>query len=156
MGLPAEIWQTLRAYVKGELQIVCILAVLYAVGFAIAGVPGWFAVAVLCALLYLVPIFGSPIAVLLALAVTFFADRTFWQVLGVLIAWVIVQTIEGFYLTPHILGKHTRIGPLAVFFGVALGGALFGFFGILLAVPAMAVAAVVWRHLDRSGPAALK
>lgn len=156
VGLLAEILQTLKAWLKGEAQIVCILALLYAIGFALTGVPGWFVVAVICALLHLVPIVGAPLGLLLALAVTFFADRTFWQVMGVLIAWVIVQSIEGFYLSPYILGKRTRIAPLAVFFGVALGGSIFGFFGILLAVPAMAVAMVIYRYLDRSRPSALK
>ncbi len=156
MGLLGEIVQTLHAWVKGEAQIVAVLLVLYAIGFGFAQVPAWYVIAPLCAFLYLIPLFGSPIGLILALLVTFFADRTIWQVLAVLLVWVVIQGIEGFYLTPHILGKRTRLGPLAVFFGVIAGSSLFGFFGVLFAVPAMAVAMVIWRYWERSRTSALK
>ena len=54
--------------------------------------------------------------------------------------FVAVQIIEGYFLTPRILGGRMRLHPMAVFLGMLIGGKLFGFLGIILAVPAIAVA----------------
>ncbi len=156
MSLLSEILATLANWLKGELQIVAILAVLYTVGFALAGVPAWVLLGPLCAVLYLVPIFGAPLGLILVLAATALAGRSFPQILAALAVWILVEALEGFYLTPHILGKRTRLGAMAVFFGVIAASALFGPIGIFFAVPAMSVAMVIYRYFNRSRTSAVK
>jgi predicted PurR-regulated permease PerM len=146
VDLIREILATLGSYLKGQAQIILILAVLYTAGFALVPVPGWFLVGPVCALMYVVPIFGSLIGLAIAMASTLLAGQDLFRLLWVLGVWVVIQGLEGFWLSPRILGKRTRVGPLAVFFGVAVASSLFGFLGVLLAVPAMAVALVIWRH----------
>ncbi len=144
-----EIFGTLGNWVKGELQITSILVVLYTAGFALTHVPAWFLLGPLCGLLYLVPILGGPIGLVLTLAVSFFAGRPFGYLLGTLAVWVFAQGLEGFYLTPHILGKRTRLGPFAVFIGIIAASAVFGPVGVIFAVPVMSVLLVIWRYIDR-------
>ncbi len=149
-ALISEILSTLGHWVKGELQITSILVALYTVGFAITHVPAWYLIGPLCGLLYLVPIIGGPIGLILALAVSFFANRPFGYLLGTLGVWVFLQGLEGFYLTPRILGRHTKLSPLAVFVGVIGASAVFGPIGVIFAVPIMAVLLVIWRYIDRA------
>jgi predicted PurR-regulated permease PerM len=68
-----------------------------------------------------------------------------WRILGVVGVFVVVQTLEGFVLTPRILGKSVGLSAMTVFVCGLIGGALFGPLGLLLAVPIAAVAAVAWR-----------
>ena len=63
-----------------------------------------------------------------------------------------VQTLEGFYLTPCILGRNLGLSPVTVFLCVLAGGFLFGPLGMLLAAPIAAVAAIVWRSVQRQNP----
>ncbi len=149
-GLISEIFSTLGNWVKGELQITSILVALYTVGFAITHVPAWFLLGPLCGLLYLIPIVGGPIGLILTLAVSFFAGRPFGYLLGTLGVWVFLQGLEGFYLTPRILGRHTKLSPLAVFVGAIGASAVFGPIGVIFAVPVMAVLLVIWRYIDRT------
>ena len=147
--LATQIVEILGNWLKGELQITAILALIYTLGFALAHVPAWYLLGPLCGLLYLVPIFGGPVGLILTLAVTYFADRPIGYVLAALGIWIFAQALEGFYLTPQILGKRTKLGPFAVFVGVIAASAIFGPLGVIFAVPAMSVALVVYRYFDR-------
>ncbi|MCL4401304.1 MAG: AI-2E family transporter, partial [Acidobacteria bacterium] len=106
-----------------------------------------------CGLLNLVPRFGGLIAMALAFLLAL-AFRGFLDALGALGVCVFVQAIEGFVLTPRILGRRLQMPALAVFLAVLLGGALFGFLGMLLAVPALAVLNVIWKFVRDSRSAA--
>ena len=148
-GLPGQIASTLGNWLKGELQITGILVVLYTIGFGLIHVPAWFLLGPLCGLLYLVPIFGGPVGLVLTLAITFFAGRSMGTLLEALGIWVFLQGFEGFYLTPRILGKVTKLGPFVVFIGVIAASAVFGPLGVLFAVPVMSVALVIYRYFDQ-------
>lgn len=149
-ALIRDIFSTLGNWVKGELQVTGILVVLYTIGFAFTHVPGWFLLGPLCGLLNLVPVFGSPLGMILTLGISFFAGRPFGYLLATLGVWVFLQGLEGFYLTPQILGRRTRLGPLAVFVGVIGASAVFGPIGVIFAVPIMAVLLVIWRYIDHA------
>jgi predicted PurR-regulated permease PerM len=149
-SLPAEIGGTLAGWVTGQLKVCAILAAIYAIGFAISGVPWWPLIAVLCAALNVVPIIGPVIALALAAGAGYFGTGDIYAPLGALITFVIAQALEGFYLTPKILGRRLRLHPLAVFLAVLAGGSLFGPLGIVFAAPVLAVILVLWRRLQRS------
>jgi predicted PurR-regulated permease PerM len=117
-----EVGRILAAYVRGQLLIALCMAVLYAIGFYAFGVPAWAGLAALAGLL---------------------ADGDgLWRIGGIVGLFVVVQSIEGYILTPRILGRRLSLHPMAVFLGLLIGGKLFGLLGIILAVPTIAIAKV--------------
>ena len=144
--------RVLGIYIKGQIIIAALVTTLYAIGFAWARMP-WFAlVALIAGACNMIPRIGSLIGLAIAAAVAFFTDLTMVQFLIVFGTWVVVQGIEGFYLTPKILGKPLGLRPLLVFFAVLAGSILFGPIGFLLAVPVLAVANVFWRYFRDKEP----
>jgi predicted PurR-regulated permease PerM len=152
LGLLREIGVTLWVYVRGQILISLVMSALYAVGFALLGVPFWPLVALFSGFLNLIPAVGGVVSMLIAPLLTWIFRGELWRVLGVLGVCVAVQAIEGFYLTPKIHGLRLSLSPLAVFAVLLIGGALFGFAGLLFAVPALAVAAVIWKYFKRREP----
>ena len=148
-----ESLRVLGVYIRGQVLIAIIVTALYAVGFEIAGVPWWLAVAILCGLLNLIPKIGSIIAVLVVLWVAWANDAVTGQLITVGVVWVIVQALEGFVLTPRILGRPLGLRPLAVFGAILIGSLAFGPIGFFVAVPALAVANVFWRYFRKRGSA---
>jgi predicted PurR-regulated permease PerM len=137
-----EVGRILEAYVRGQLVIALAMAALYTVGFAILGVPAWAGIALLAGLLNTIPYVGTALGLVLATGFTLAHGGGFWHVGGVVAIFAIVQTIEGYYLTPRILGTRLSLHPMAVFLGLLIGGKLFGLLGIILAIPTIAVAKV--------------
>ena len=142
-----EVGRILQSYVRGQLLIAMIMGGLYAVGFAVLRVPAWPGLAVLSGFLNLVPYVGTLFGMVLATVFTLADGGGFWRVTGVLAIFAVVQSIEGYYLTPKILGGRLQLHPMVVFLGLLIGGKLFGFLGIILAVPTLAVSKVFLMFL---------
>jgi predicted PurR-regulated permease PerM len=142
-----EVGRILQSYVRGQLLIAMIMGGMYAIGFAALRVPAWAGLAVLSGFLNLVPYVGTLFGIVLATAFTLADGGGFWRVTGVLAVFAVVQMVEGYYLTPKILGGRLQLHPMAVFLGLLIGGKLFGFLGIVLAVPTLAVAKVFLMFL---------
>lgn len=138
--------RVLGLFVKAQVIIVCVVTVLYAIGFAIAHMPIWYVVAVIAGSCTVIPRIGSLIGLALAAIVSYFGDLSLMNFLIVFATWVVVQGVEGFYLTPKLLGKPLGLRPLLVFVALLAGSLLFGPIGFLLAVPVLAVAGVFWRY----------
>ena len=142
-----EVGRILQSYVRGQLLIALLMGGMYGVGFAALRVPAWAGLAVLSGFLNLVPYVGTLFGMVLATAFTLADGGGFWRVAGVLAVFAVVQSVEGYYLTPKILGARLRLHPMAVFLGLLIGGKLFGFLGIVLAVPTLAVGKVFLMFL---------
>lgn len=142
-----EVGRILESYVRGQLLIAMIMAVLYAIGFAILRVPAWAGIAALSGFLNAIPYVGTLLGLVLATGFTIADGGGFWQVAGVVGVFVVVQTIEGYYLTPRILGTRLSLHPMAVFLGLLIGGKLFGLLGVILAVPTIAVTKVFLKFV---------
>jgi predicted PurR-regulated permease PerM len=151
-SLPGEIGRTLAGWFAAQVKIVVILTGIYAIGFAISGVPWWFAMAVACGLLNFIPIVGAVIALVLALGVTWLLTPDTIAVLGALITYVVAQGLEGFYLTPKIMGRRLGLSPWVVFLAILAGGFAFGPLGVIFAAPVVAVLAILWRRGRRRNP----
>ena len=104
MDFLREVAQTLARYVRGELRIIGILMVLYLAGFAAMRVPLWPIWGVLAALAHPIPVAGVIFGMLLPLLVTWIGGGDLWRILGVAAVFTVVQTLEGFVLSPRILG----------------------------------------------------
>lgn len=137
-----EVGRILQSYVRGQLLIALIMAGLYAVGFLALGVPAWAGLAAISGLLNIIPYVGTLSGMVLAGAFKFSEAGNWWQVAGVISVFAVVQAIEGYFLTPRILGGRLNLHPMAVFLGLLIGGKMFGLLGILLAIPVVAVAKV--------------
>lgn len=142
-----EVGRILQSYVLGQLMIAIIMGGLYAVGFAALQVPAWAGIAALSGFLNVIPYAGTAFGIVLATGFTFASGASWWSVIGVLGVFTIVQCVEGYYLTPRILGGRLSLHPMAVFLGLLIGGKLFGFLGVLLAVPVIAVTQVFLKFM---------
>ncbi|MDM7922124.1 MAG: AI-2E family transporter [Pyrinomonadaceae bacterium] len=142
-----ESGRILESYVRGQLLIGMIMAVLYAIGFWFLGVPAWAGIALIAGLLNAIPYVGTILGIVLAVAFTIAEGGGIWQVSAVLGIFVAVQSVEGYYLTPKILGGRLSLHPMAVLLGLLVGGKLFGFLGFVLAIPAIAISKVFLKFL---------
>lgn len=142
-----ESGRILESYVRGQLLIGIIMAVFYAVGFWALGVPAWAGIAIIAGLLNSIPYVGTILGFGLATIFMLAEGGGWWDIAGVLGIFVAVQTLEGYVLTPKILGGRLNLHPMAVFLGLLVGGKLFGFLGFVLAIPAIAIGKVFLKFL---------
>jgi predicted PurR-regulated permease PerM len=149
MAMADEVDTLLAQYLRGQLLVMLVLAIYYSAGLAIAGFDVALPVGIITGLLVFIPYLGFGLGLLLALisAVLQFAD---WSgVIAVAVIYGCGQVIEGFFLTPRLVGERIGLNPLAVIFALLAFGQLFGFVGVLLALPASAVLMVAFKHLRR-------
>jgi predicted PurR-regulated permease PerM len=142
-----ESGRILESYVRGQLLIGLIMAVCYAFGFWVLGVPAWAGIALIAGLLNAIPYVGTILGIALAGAFTVAEGGSIWEFAGVLGVFVAVQSLEGYILTPRILGGRLNLHPMAVFLGLLVGGKLFGLLGIILAIPGIAIGKVFLKFL---------
>lgn len=142
-----ESGRILESYVRGQLLIGLIMAVCYAVGFWFLGVPAWAGIAMIAGLLNAIPYVGTILGILLAGGFTLAGGGGFGDIAAVLGVFIAVQTLEGYFLTPKILGGRLNLHPMAVFLGLLIGGKLFGILGVILAIPAIAIGKVFFKFL---------
>jgi predicted PurR-regulated permease PerM len=134
---------TLAAYLRGQIEVMCVLAVYYAIALSIIGVPYALILALLSGVFIIIPYLGTLLSTGLAVGVAYlhFPELSpVWWTLGVYLAG---QVLESQILTPKLIGQSVGLHPLWVIFGLLAGGALFGFVGVLLALPITAVIGVV-------------
>lgn len=142
--------EVLSGFLRGQLLVMIGLGVLYSVGLSLAGISWALLIGVIGGILSIVPYLGFIVGILSALIAAFFQYHDWMHILYVVLVFVIAQSIEGALLTPYLVGDRIRLHPVAVIFAVLAGGSLFGFFGILLALPVAAVIMVFVRHLRDS------
>ncbi len=144
-----ESFRVLGLYIRTQFLIAGILAVLYAIGFGIAHVPLWPVIAIIGGLSTLIPRVGSLIPFGLAVLANLIGDRNWTHLAIAFGAWVVIQGLEGFFITPRLLSKPLGLKPLPVFLALLAGSFFFGPIGLLVAVPVLAVAGVFWRYYLR-------
>ena len=109
--------------------------------------PAWAGIAIIAGLLNSIPYVGTILGFTLASIFMLAEGGGWWDIAGVLGIFAAVQTLEGYVLTPKILGGRLNLHPMAVFLGLLVGGKLFGFLGIVLAIPAIAIGKVFLKFL---------
>jgi predicted PurR-regulated permease PerM len=136
----------LGAFLRGQLLVMVVLGVIYSVGLWIVGIDLALLIGMTAGLLSFVPYLGTAIGVIAAVVAALFQFHDLTHVAYVLIVFGIGQMLEGMVLTPWLVGDKIGLHPVAVIFAVLAGGQLFGFLGVLLALPFASVAMVVLRH----------
>lgn len=132
----------IAGFLRGQLTVAAVLGVLYAVGFSVIGVDLALGVGLLGGALSLVPYLGGAVAVLASSVLCILEFGLDWHLAAALGWYVAVQSFEGFLLTPRIVGESVGLHPGVVIVALLIGGDLFGFLGLLVAVPAAAVVKV--------------
>lgn len=144
--------ELVAGFLRGQLLVAFSLGVLYAVGFTLIGVDLALGVGLLAGVMALVPYLGNVVALGTA-SILCVLEFGFDVHLLLVVGWfVVVQNLEGFVLTPRIVGRSVGLHPAVVIVALLIGGDLFGFAGLLVAVPMAAVVKVfiedglrIWR-----------
>ncbi len=148
--LVSEFVEIIVAFFRGQFVIALMQGILFAVGFSIVGLRYGLILGLLLGFLNVIPYLGSMVGLGVALPLALFQDSGGWSmVLGVLVVFTIVQTIEGYVLTPRIMGEQTGLHPMAIIVAIFFwGSALNGITGMILAIPLTAFFVVFWRLLQ--------
>lgn len=137
--------RTLAAFVRGQGTVCLGLGVFYAVGLSLAGLDFGLVIGLFAGVISFVPFVGSIVGAVLSVGLAL-AQFDSWQPVAIVAGiFVAGQMLEGNFLTPNLVGDAVGLHPVWVIFALLAGGALFGFLGVLLAVPVAAVVGVVTR-----------
>jgi predicted PurR-regulated permease PerM len=148
-ALAQESDAVLGAFIRGQLSVMAALAVFYALGLWLVGLKLALLVGVIVGLISFVPYLGTIVGVLIAVIAMLVQTHDPMSLIGVAVVFGIGQFLESNVLTPWLVGDRIGLHPVAVIFAVMAGGQLFGFVGVLLALPTAAVIAVLLRHTKR-------
>lgn len=139
--------QTLSAYIRGQTNVCLFLGVFYAVGLSMMGLEFGLLVGFSTGVLSFIPYVGILFGMLASLLIAFFQFGDLMHIALVVAIFVVGQVLEGGLITPSLIGDKVGLHPVWIIFGMLAGAALFGFTGILLAIPVTAVIGVLIRFM---------
>ena len=145
--LLGEFVNIMVAFFRGQLVIASIQGMLFAIGFSLVGLKYGAVIGITLGFLNIVPYLGNIIGLATALPIAFFQDGGgLGRVAAVLVVFALVQAIEGYFLTPKIMGDRTGLHPVVIIIAIFFWGtALSGISGMILAIPLTAFLVVFWR-----------
>jgi predicted PurR-regulated permease PerM len=146
--IAGEVDAVLAEFLRGQLSVMVLMSVFYAAALMLTGMQFALPIGIVSGMLVFVPYLGAIIGLVLA---TLVALTHFDSFAGVLLVWGIFaagQLLEGMVVTPKLVGDRIGLHPLGVIFALLAFGQLFGFFGVLLALPVSAMLLVGLRHLE--------
>lgn len=144
-----EVDQAVAGFVRGQLTIALILAAINATGMMIIGVPLGLLIGIVAGLANMIPYMALVVGLAPALLLCWVEHQSFPRLVAVAAVFAGAQLLEGAVLSPRILGKSVNLHPVWVLLAVIAGGSLFGFIGMLVAVPAAAAIQVFVVHWIR-------
>ena len=146
--LVGECHEVLGAFMRGQLLVMLALAGIYSAGLMVVGLELGLLIGLLAGLASVVPYMGFIVGFGAAVVAALFQHGGFelYPLLGIVVVFSIGQLLEGMLLTPMLVGDRIGLHPVAVIFAILAGGQLFGFTGVLLALPVAAVIMVLLRH----------
>lgn len=139
VDVAGEVDAVLGEFVRGQLTVMLILAVLYAVAYSLVGVRLAIVIGVVAGMLSFIPYVGGATALGLAILMSLIDWHGPMQLVWVGVAYGVIQLLEGFVITPRVLGEKVGLSPIWVLLALMIGSELFDFLGVLLALPAAAV-----------------
>ncbi len=145
--LARETSESLGGFLRGQFLVMLGQGAIYAVGMSIVGLRLGLLIGMVAGLISFIPYLGATVGILLALIAAIVQAQGFdWQLLILIgVVFTIGQLVESYVLTPRLVGDRIGLHPVAVIFAVLAGGQLFGFLGMLLALPVAAVVNVLLR-----------
>lgn len=147
VALAKEVDALLAQYLRGQLAVMLALAVYYSASLALAGFDVALPVGILTGLLVFIPYIGYGLGLILAIIAAVLQFENMRGLIAVASIYGVGQIMEGFFLTPRLVGERIGLHALTVIFALLAFGQLFGFVGVLIALPASAVISVAVKHL---------
>lgn len=145
--LAAESDTVLGAFLRGQFYVMLALGCIYSIGLWLVGLDVALLIGMTAGMVSFVPYMGAAIGILTAGIAALLQFQDVWYLLPVALVFGIGQAAEGMVLTPWLVGDKIGLHPVAVMFAVLAGGQLFGFVGVLLALPVASVIMVMLRHV---------
>jgi predicted PurR-regulated permease PerM len=139
--------EVLGAFFRGQMLVMLVLSAVYTIGLMIVGLDTALLIGGLSGLVSFVPYLGFIVGIVVASVAALMQFQDITPLFYVGIIFLVGQMLEGMLLTPWLVGDKIGLHPVAVIFAVLAGGQLFGFVGVLLALPVAAVIAVILRHM---------
>jgi predicted PurR-regulated permease PerM len=152
--LGAHFQESVGGWLKGQLLVALIIALLSLAGFVLIGLPYALLLSFVAGLLNLIPTVGFWVTALLAVVAALFAESPLAMVLRVAIVLLVIQALEQHVLSPLLVGRRLRVKPVVLLIVMLGMGALLGVIGILLAAPLIGLANGIWALLDLRPPQA--
>lgn len=143
----AEVDAVLSGFIRGQLSVCTILAVLYSIGLYVIGIDLAIAIGTLAGITFIIPYVGTIIGIVLSVSMAFLKFHDILHPLLCLGWFSLVQGLEGMVITPRVVGKTVGLHPLVAIVALLIGGQIFGIMGMLLAVPVTAVLQVFLHSL---------
>ncbi len=136
----------LGAFFRGQLSVMLVLGIFYSVGLWLVGLDLALLVGMLAGLVGFVPYLGAIVGIGSACIAAMVQFHDVMQLIPIAVVFGIGQAMEGMWLTPWLVGDKIGLHPVSVIFAVMAGGQLFGFLGVLLALPIASIIMVLLRH----------
>jgi predicted PurR-regulated permease PerM len=146
-GLAQEVDEILAGFARGQATVCLILGVFYGVGLTLVGLDFGFVVGLFTGLVSFIPYFGMLIGFVLGFGIALAQFDSYTPLLLVAAVFGVGQVVEGNFLTPKLVGGRVKLHEVWILFALMAGGTLFGFVGILIAVPVAAVVGVLARFM---------
>ncbi len=147
--LAKESDEVLGSFVRGQLLVMLALGIIYSLGLWISGLQVALLVGMIAGAASIVPYLGFAVGIIVASFAALLQFHSMGSLIPVVIVFAIGQALEGMVLTPLLVGDKIGLHPVTVIFAILAGGQIFGFVGVLIALPLAAVLAVIIRHLHR-------
>ncbi len=145
-----DIDSVVAEFLRGQLSVMLSLCVFYSVGLWLVGLDMALSIGMIAGLLSFVPYLGFALAFNLAMILALLQFASLPEVVPVLLVFGVGQFVESFFLTPILVGDRIGLHPVLVILALMAGGQLFGFAGVLLALPVSAAIAVGLRYIKNS------
>jgi predicted PurR-regulated permease PerM len=147
-AIARDIDLVLAEFLRGQLSVMGLLALYYAIGLWLGGLDFALPIGIITGLLVFVPYLGFATGLAMAVMVALLQFDNATGMIVIAVVFGFGQVLEGFFLTPKLVGNRIGLHPLAVIFALLAFGQVFGFFGVLLALPASAVLLVALRRVN--------
>jgi len=145
--LAGEANDVLGAFLRGQFYVMLILSCIYSVGLWLIGLELAVLIGIMAGLISFVPYAGVMVGIVTAGLAGLLQFQNATHVVPILMVFLVGHGMESMFLTPWLVGNKIGLHPVAVIFAVLAGGQLFGFLGVLLALPAASVVMVLLRHI---------
>lgn len=145
-----DIDSVVAEFLRGQLSVMLSLCVFYSIGLWLVGLDMALSIGMIAGMLSFVPYLGFALAFILAVLLALLQFTSLTEVIPVLLVFGVGQCVESFFLTPILVGDRIGLHPVLVILALMAGGQLFGFAGVLLALPVSAAIAVGVRRTKQS------
>lgn len=148
--IASEIDQVLAQFLRGQLSVMLCLSLFYSIGLWMADLEMALSIGLLAGLLSFIPYLGFAVGFIMALLLSLLQLNSLVGMIPILLVFGIGQLLESYVLTPYLVGDRIGLHPVIVILALLAGGQLFGFAGVLLALPVTAALAVGLRHTQQN------